>query len=149
MPVSTSDVASSVPVAEASVGSVGSLVDDTVVFESVVAGSLVAEAPVALAHVAESADGHGGLGQAPRQAGLFVALLDDVGHRHRLPRSGDPEERLEPVAADQPPAQLADGLRLVAGRLEWGLEVEFGARHRARKSKEVLRFLLGDPTRRS
>ncbi len=45
-------------------------------------------------------------------------LLDGPGHRRRLARAGDPQQRLEPLAAVDALGQALDRRRLVAGRLE-------------------------------
>ena len=51
-------------------------------------------------------------------------LRDHVGDGEGLARAGDAEQGLEAVAALQPVNQLADRLRLIAGRLELGAELE-------------------------
>ena len=56
-------------------------------------------------------------------------VLDDVGHRHRLPGPGDPEQRLESVSALQASGQLRDSLWLVTRRLKRRLEHKLGTRH--------------------
>ncbi len=50
--------------------------------------------------------------------------LDDMRHREGLARAGDAEQHLLALAAGDPLAQFLDRLRLVAGRLEFGLELE-------------------------
>ena len=51
--------------------------------------------------------------------------LDDVGHRERLARPRDAHQHLLVPAALEAFDQRADRLRLIAGRLERGLETEF------------------------
>jgi hypothetical protein len=56
--------------------------------------------------------------------GRPLQLGDDVGDREGLPRAGDAQEDLIVVPPLEPGDQLADGPRLVAGRLVVGLQVE-------------------------
>jgi hypothetical protein len=51
-------------------------------------------------------------------------LGDDVGDREGLARPGDAEQRLPPVSAAHALDELADGVRLIAGRLELGVQLE-------------------------
>src|SRR5919198_4374406 len=75
-----------------------------------------------------------------------AVMLDDVGHRHRLAGPGYAEERLEAVALLEPTSELGDCLWLVAGGLEWRLEVESGGRHGPEYSARF-RGLFGRSTR--
>jgi hypothetical protein len=52
--------------------------------------------------------------------------LDRPGHRHRLARSGRPEQRRETVAGADRLRDLLDRARLVGGRGEGGIEPERG-----------------------
>src|ERR1019366_530728 len=54
---------------------------------------------------------------------------DDTGDGHRLAGACDAEERLESIAAHEPRRQFRDSARLVAGGLEWGLEIELCTGH--------------------
>ena len=49
---------------------------------------------------------------------------NDVRHRVRLARASHSEQRLECEAVAEPLRQLFDRLRLVAGRLEWLVQLE-------------------------
>src|SRR5690606_29460401 len=62
------------------------------------------------------------------QRGLAV-VGDDVRQGHRLAGTGDAEQRLVPVSPDEAAGELGNGPGLVPGRLEWGDDVESGARH--------------------
>jgi len=56
-------------------------------------------------------------------------VLDDVGHRHRLPRPGYAEKGLEALTLLEAARKLGDCLWLVAGGLKGRLKVEGGAGH--------------------
>ena len=57
-------------------------------------------------------------------------LCDDVGHREGLAGPRDPEEGLRLGSVVDPLHQLGDGLRLIAGRLVFTLEVELHLKQR-------------------
>ncbi len=54
----------------------------------------------------------------------LLTLLDDVGDGERLARTGDAQQRLVLRAGLDPFRQLRNRLRLVAGGLVWGNELE-------------------------
>ena len=56
--------------------------------------------------------------------GRPVDARDDVGHGEGLARTGDAQQRLVMVAAQKPLDQSVDGLRLIAGRLIFGMQLE-------------------------
>ncbi|MNN52347.1 hypothetical protein D3C81_1670400 [compost metagenome] len=68
-----------------------------------------------------------GQGLVRRQhQGRALHLLDDVGDAEGLARAGHPEQRLVRQPRVDALDHLADGLGLVAGRLETGDELELG-----------------------
>ncbi len=58
--------------------------------------------------------------------------LDDVGHRESFARAGDAHQDLVTLALAESAEEGVDGLRLIAGGLERGGELEL---HRARNGK--------------
>src|SRR5882672_3313376 len=60
----------------------------------------------------------------PRCLMTMAHVIKHLGHRHRLTRSGDAEQRLVAVAAGEPRGQLRDRARLVSRRLVGGDEFE-------------------------
>ena len=73
---------------------------------------------------------HEGANRLDRPPDFAVSILaanhDLLIRRQALPCSGRPEERLVPEALGEAVGELVDGLRLVAGRLEIGDELEVG-----------------------
>ena len=50
--------------------------------------------------------------------------FDDIGQGEGLARPGHPQERLVPLPLAQPPHDRINGLRLIARRSKFGLEME-------------------------
>ena len=70
-----------------------------------------------------------------------LQLLDDVRHRERLARAGDAHQHLLGSTAAQAIDQFTNRLRLIAGRLERGVELEL---HQVSERSAVGCGLAGD-----